>query len=315
VILSADLAVMEVSDSWLRLIGKGREAILARGVLEILPVETPPKELHPPLQTALRGCLEQSNFSPSVSKEVQLGGWLLKVKPVPSVGQDKPCICVHLQAASAEGRGDFGAAHPQLTQERDEAREALQALRQEYESFAHSVSHDLRAPLRGIDMYAAVVAEDYRDRIDDEGKRLLELVRTLARKLNGYIDDLLAFSRLGRQRVAPSRVDMSALACSVFEGLKAKVPERKIRFEVETLPPAFADLAMMKQLFIQLLSNAVKFTGPREDALITVTGQNSSEYNTYCVRDNGVGFDPEFSSKLFGMFQRLHSKARAPAWH
>jgi two-component system sensor kinase len=203
-------------------------------------------------------------------------------------------------------QGGGGCREQELERELEETRKTLEAVSKEYEGFSHSVSHDLRAPLRGIDMYAGVVSDDYQDRIDDEGKRLLELIRNLARKMNGFIDDLLAFSRLGRRRLMPGLVDMTELARASFEEIKAKTPSRNIQFELEDLPPACGDADLIKQVFANLFSNGVKFTGPRELAIIEVTGRNGEKQNTYCVRDNGVGFDLQFAGKLFGMFQRMH---------
>jgi len=201
---------------------------------------------------------------------------------------------------------DSNGQEQRIAQQLEEARKSLEALNKEYESFAYSVSHDLRAPLRGIDMYAGVVLEDYRDRLDDEGKRLLDLIRMLARKMNGLIDDLLNFSRLGRQRMSLAMLDMAGIARGVFDELQEKSPGRNIKFELHSLPQAFGDASLIKQVFAHLLCNALKFTGPRDPAIIEVTGHNNNEQNTYCVRDNGVGFDPEFAGKLFGMFQRMH---------
>jgi len=193
-----------------------------------------------------------------------------------------------------------------IAQQLQETRKSLEALSKEYESFAHSVSHDLRAPLRGIDMYAGVLTEDYRGQLDDEGRRLLDLIRGLARKMNGLIDDLLKFSRLGQQRILPASLDMTDIAQSVFLDLHSKATGRNVRFELRTLPPAFGDRSLVKLVFAYLLSNALKFTSPRAEAMIEVMGRNDAELNTYCVRDNGVGFDPQFAGKLFGMFQRMH---------
>ena len=155
-------------------------------------------------------------------------------------------------------------------------------------------------------MYAGVLSEDYHDRLDDEARRLLDLIRKLARKMNGFIDDLLKFSRLGRQRMLSASLDMTGLAQSAFLELQANVPGRNLRFELRPLPPAFGDASLIKKVFAYLLSNGIKFTGPREQAVIEVTGSNGAEQNTYCVRDNGVGFDLQFAGKLFGMFQRMH---------
>jgi signal transduction histidine kinase len=183
----------------------------------------------------------------------------------------------------------------------------LEAANKELEAFSYSVSHDLRAPLRAIDGFSRVILEDYLDKLDDEGKRVLNIIRSNTKKMGQLIDDLLVFSRLGRQELRASGIDMGELAKAVSEELKFAVPERKLKFTINTLIPTQGDQAMIRQVFVNLLSNAIKFTKPKEGAVIEVDGRSEGNENVYTVKDNGVGFDMQYVGKLFGVFQRLHS--------
>jgi light-regulated signal transduction histidine kinase (bacteriophytochrome) len=189
----------------------------------------------------------------------------------------------------------------------EQARALLEAVNRELEAFSYSVSHDLRAPLRAISGFAQAVVEDYAPRLDDEGKRFLGLIQDNAHRMGQLIDDLLTFSRLGRQQLMESQIDMGALANGVFEELVAQVPGRKIQFVVRSLPPALGDKAMIRQVLANLLSNAIKFTRPRPEEVIEFGYVAQPNQSAYYVRDNGVGFDMQYVGKLFGVFQRLHA--------
>jgi light-regulated signal transduction histidine kinase (bacteriophytochrome) len=191
----------------------------------------------------------------------------------------------------------------------EQARVLLEAVNRELEAFSYSVSHDLRAPLRAISGFAQAVVEDYAPRLDDEGKRFLGLIQDNAHRMGQLIDDLLTFSRLGRQQLMESQIDMGALAHGVFEELVAQAPGRQIQFVVRSLPPALGDKAMIRQVLANLLSNAIKFTRPRPEAVIEFGYAAQPDQGAYYVRDNGVGFDMQYVGKLFGVFQRLHSVA------
>lgn len=181
----------------------------------------------------------------------------------------------------------------------------LEAANAELDAFSYSVSHDLRTPLRAIDGFSRILLEDYQERLDDEGRRLLNVVRDNTRKMGQLIDDILSFSRMGRQEMALSEVDMGALARSVFDELKAAAGHP---FEVKSgaLPPALADPAMMRRVWTNLIDNAIKFTRPRAAAVIELGGALDGREIVYYVKDNGVGFDMQYVDKLFGVFQRLH---------
>ncbi len=183
----------------------------------------------------------------------------------------------------------------------------------ELDAFSYSVSHDLRAPLRAIDGFSRIVEEDYAPKLDDEGRRLIGVIRGEAQRMGRLIDDLLTFSRLGRQQVESVRIDMETMARKVFEELTAVQPGRVIHLDLHPIPPAFGTEAMIRQVWINLIGNAVKFTGKRKlsEIEIGVTPGKAGE-QVYFVKDNGAGFDMRHADKLFGVFQRLHTNEEFP---
>lgn len=183
----------------------------------------------------------------------------------------------------------------------------LESANQELEAFAYSVSHDLRAPLRAIDGFSRILLEDYQASLDSEGQRLLSVVRDSTAKMGQLIDDILSFSRMGRREMAIGELDLGQLAQSVFDELQTERPGRSLRLEMGEMPTAWGDRAMIRQVLVNLLANAAKFTRTRAEGVIEVGGQSGSGENIYFVRDNGVGFDMQYADKLFGVFQRLHT--------
>jgi signal transduction histidine kinase len=181
----------------------------------------------------------------------------------------------------------------------------LEAVNKELSAFSYSVSHDLRAPLRAVDGYARMLEEDYAARLDDEGRRLLGVVRDSAGRMGHLIDDLLAFSRLSRQPIARQTVDSASLVREVVSEVRG---DSKTSVEVGELPPAQGDRALLKQVWVNLVSNAIKYSSKRDAARVEIGGQVEGEENIYWVRDNGAGFDMRYATKLFGVFQRLHSQ-------
>ena len=183
----------------------------------------------------------------------------------------------------------------------------LSLANRELEAFSYSVSHDLRAPVRAISGFVQILEEDHGDKLDAEGKRSLERVKINARRMGHLIDDLLAFSQIGRTPMVRQRVDMSELAQGIVEEAVRTAAPRTIDFTVDTLPPAFGEPSLINQVLVNLVANAVKFTGRRERASIRIGSQPDGHTATaYFVRDNGAGFDMRHADKLFGVFQRLH---------
>lgn len=184
--------------------------------------------------------------------------------------------------------------------------EDLTEVNQELEAFAYSISHDLRAPLRAVDGFSHKLLKTYSDQLDDEGRRLLQVVRDNAQRMGQLIDDLLRFSRLGRRELQIQPVDMEALARGVASDLLASEPERQIEFSCGKLPESKGDAAMLREVWINLIGNAIKFSRDRPVAHITVAGEAVGSEAIYSIQDNGAGFDMAYADKLFGVFQRLH---------
>ena len=180
------------------------------------------------------------------------------------------------------------------------------------ESFSYSVSHDLRAPVRAIAGFSKLLAEAHEHQLDSEGQRKLGIVRSEAARMGALIDDLLAFSRLGRQSLQMGPVDMNELVRLNFETLKAQQNGAVPELHLGALPQATGDRSLLAQVWINLLSNAFKFSAKAERPTIEVSAVTLEREHIYFVRDNGAGFDPRYVSKLFGVFQRLHDPAEYP---
>ncbi len=175
----------------------------------------------------------------------------------------------------------------------------LQAANRELERFAHSVAHDLRAPLRAIDGYSAILAEECEDGLSPEGQRYLRTVRQNARRMGELVDRLLAFARLRQVPLGPTEIDMRALVCEVAQELGERVGERDIVWSIGELPPALADLVLLRQVLVNLIENALKFTGRLQRAHIEVGYRWQDDQSVYFVRDNGAGFDMAHSAAMF----------------
>jgi signal transduction histidine kinase len=188
---------------------------------------------------------------------------------------------------------------------REQTRELIDA-NQQLEAFSYSISHDLRAPLRSVDGFSRILLEDFSDKLDDDGKRYATIVRNGAQQMGKLIDDLLVFSRVSRQSISRQEVNLEKLAYELAESAKKEEEERRIEIQVGNLPTCQADPSLIRQVFQNLLLNAVKYTRNRETARIEVGSKFMDGETVYYVRDNGAGFDMKYANKLFGVFQRLH---------
>jgi signal transduction histidine kinase/HAMP domain-containing protein len=182
----------------------------------------------------------------------------------------------------------------------------LEAANKELEGFSYSVSHDLRAPLRAIDGFSMRLIRDFGDKLEEEGVRKLHAISRNAQQMGQLIDDLLSFSRLSRKEMHMSRVNMEAMARDVWSELRESNPNRELDFRIVNMLPVFGDASLIRQVIVNLLANAVKFTKDRKPAVIEIGSRNEGSEITYYVKDNGAGFDMRYSDKLFGVFERLH---------
>jgi PAS domain S-box-containing protein len=182
----------------------------------------------------------------------------------------------------------------------------LEAANRELEAFSYSVSHDLRTPLRAIDGFSRAVLEDLGPKLPEEARRQLGIVRASAQQMGQLIDDLLEFSRLSRQPLAKQTVNPAPIVRAVWVDLAPQRAGREVRIEVGALPDCACDPALLKQVWLNLLANALKYSRRRSPAIVEVGCRAAEGGRAYYVRDNGCGFDPRYADRLFGVFQRLH---------
>lgn len=196
----------------------------------------------------------------------------------------------------------------QAEQREAQLRNRVEELSREIEDLSYAISHDLRAPLRAIHGFTRVLQEDYQKQLEGEGERYLGIVMSSARLMSEMIEGMLAISRATKQPMLSVEIPMQRLVEDVVASLQRKFPERNIEFQVGALPNAAGDPGLIEQVWMHLLSNAVKFTQNRENAKVEVNGAPGENEIIYSVRDNGAGFDMKYQAKLFGLFQRFHTE-------
>jgi signal transduction histidine kinase len=194
----------------------------------------------------------------------------------------------------------------------EQTQESLKAKNQELEAFSYSVSHDLRAPLRAIDGYSHALQEDYGQIIDPDGFHLLARLQENVRRMDRMIQNMLYLSRLDRHIMQWQNNELNRMVREVVDELRRQNPEQPVAFQIEDLPPCLADAALLRQVLEHLIGNALKFSQPRDPAVIVIASQPDAHRNVYRVQDNGVGFDMGQAHRLFAPFQRLHRTEEFP---
>jgi signal transduction histidine kinase len=304
--------ILGASDAYLRATLAERRNVVGRGLFEVFPDD--PNDPHARGARDLRASLERVVESKrpdamAVQKrdvrrpESEGGGseerFLSPVNaPVLAPGGELEYIVHHIEDVTRFVRAGALAERQRETTER------------ELERLTYSVSHDLRAPLRAIDGFSRILEEDYNERLDDEGRRLLSVVRDNSRKMSELIDQILEYSRLGRKPLSSADIDMGLVAVEALKDCEIGTPQPTL--VLGALPPARGDLVLIRRVWLNLLSNAIKFSGKVEEPVIEVSGSEKAAEIVYCVKDNGVGFDMAYRDKLFGMFQRLHPESEFP---
>lgn len=223
-------------------------------------------------------------------------------------GKDGQLIPVEVRANYINfDNKEFNCASVRDITKRKKAEGELQAVNIELESFSYSVSHDLRAPLRAINGFAKILYEDYASKLDAEGIGMLNIIRDNSKKMGELIDALLAFSKLGRREISVSEINMTELVATVREE-EMRGQSDKTEFIINELPAATGDIVLIKQVWINLVSNAIKYSQHIPKARIEIGSYYKDNLIVYYVKDNGAGFDMQYYDKLFGVFQRLHSQ-------
>ena len=195
-----------------------------------------------------------------------------------------------------------------LEQHVEERTEQLLAANRELEAFSYTVSHDLRAPLRGIHGFTQILMEDFSGKLDHEGKRICSVIQENSLKMANLIEDLLGFSRLSRIDIQRSAVNMNQLAASVFQEIADVEMQKRTKLQIGNLCNVCADPILIHQVWANLISNAIKYSSGKGKINISISCRNEDGKCIFCIRDNGAGFEMKYVDKLFGVFQRLHSE-------
>jgi light-regulated signal transduction histidine kinase (bacteriophytochrome) len=262
------------------------------------------------------GILQQGGTVP-VSPEtwVRLDGSVveLSVAAVSIVYAGRPVfqMLIRDETARLRAEADLVEAKNTLEQRVHERTADLERLNAELQSFTYSVSHDLRAPIRHIDGFARMLEEREAAALSPEGKRYLATIRNSANRMGALIDDLLRLSRLGRDTLRAADVDMESAVRTVWDELTAR-PGPAVELHLDPLPAAHADPSLVRQVWQNLLDNAIKYSSKSPSPRVTVDAVRENGHVWYRVADNGVGFDPRYAGKMFSVFQRLHRPDEFP---
>lgn len=296
---------LAVNDAAIRRYGYSREEFLSMSVRDIRPADEIRMfdERDEPRTNGLR------SFTGFHHKKNDGTTFDVEILSHPIMFEGRPAMLVSAKDVTERLRAEAEVQrlNAVLEQRVAERTAQLEESNKELEAFSYSVSHDLRAPLRAIDGFSQILREDHTGQLDAEGQRLLATISRNARQMGQLVDDLLAFSRMGRKQVENATVDMARLCRSVIDQVTNQYVGRSVRVTLHPIPNASGDSAMLRQVLVNLVANAFKFTTPVPDASVEIGGQRELHESVYYVRDNGVGFDMQFAGKLFGVFQRLHS--------
>jgi PAS domain S-box-containing protein len=298
------LAFLDVNAAAERHYGYSREQFLSMTLADIRPAEDVPT-----LREAVAHVPREFG-SPGRWRHLRKDGSLIQVEirshPLQYAGRPAELVMVTDVTERLRQEAENRRLAATLEERVRERTRQLQEANAELESFSYSVSHDLKAPLRAIDGYTALLADQVLPGLTGDDRRLLTEVRANARRMGQLIDDLLRFSRVGRADLLEDRVSPAEIFAELVERERQQAPERRIELHLGELPALRGDTSLLRQAFANLVSNAVKFTRPREVAQIEVTAQLRDGMVELAVRDNGVGFDTRYQDKLFRVFERLH---------
>ncbi len=297
----------------LRFLSVNKAAVASYGYseaefLEMTIVDIRPPDDIPRLRALIRKIATESNVS-SLWRHRKKNGEILdvEVRSQPLHFRGRPARLILAVDLTEHLRDErlLRESREELEQRVKERTAQLEAANRELETFSYSVSHDLRAPLRAIDGFSRLVVEESRGQLPAPAQEYLAVVRESARQMGVLIDEMLAFSKLSRQPLNRVPIPMGALARQALDLLHFEQADRKLEIHLHDLPDCEGDPVLLRQVFVNLISNALKFTRNREAAEVTI-GFHPPE-GAYYVRDNGTGFDMAHSGKLFGVFQRLHT--------
>ncbi len=306
---AGDLAFSGINRAGEELLGMGRDALLGKNDFDLFP-----REQAEQFAAADRRVIDGRRMLDIPEEPLQTphGVRLLHTKKVPIPGPDgEPQYLLGISEDITERRA-FEQRLLELNARLQRNSQQLEVANKELEAFTYSVSHDLRAPLRAVDGYAALLEEESLEKLDDEGRRYVVSIRAAARRMEALIEDLLAFSRLSRQVVLPGLVHTNRLVERVVAELRIAHRDMRATIVIEALPDCFGDERLLQQVWTNLLENAVKYSSLVAAPHIDIHGETVGEEHIFSVQDNGVGFDMRYYDKLFAVFQRLHTEQEYP---
>lgn len=350
-VLTPDFTIVAASDAYLRATLMTRDDILGRGLFEVFPdnpgdpgadgklnlraslkrvisqlaPDALPVQKYDIRRPESQGGIEERYWSPvnspAFGKDGELAYIIHRVEDVTefvrltqqSGAQARQSEALRSRVEKVEAEMLSRASElAEANQSVRKTHEELQSALRELEGFSYSVSHDLRSPLRAIEGFARILEEEHSGSLDEEGRRLLRIIRDGGAKMGRLIDGLLNFSRLGKQPLALAVVDMGLLVSEVVAALGLNEQHPPNRVILQALPSAYGDRALLRLVWVNLLSNAAKYSATRKQPRIEVAGTRKGTETIYSVADNGVGFDMQYAGKLFGVFQRLHAEEDFP---
>ena len=272
------------------------------------PLEVSPKERYEASKPLYERVFKGEKFS--MEQNSPLGDFIVHFVPMTDAsGSVESAMIMALDVSDIKkAQNEIIELNKDLEKRVSERTAQLEAVNKELGAFSYSVSHDLRAPIRAINGYAKILEEDYAGKLDAEGTGTLHDIVHYSEQMGLLIDDLLAFSQLGRKEIVVSEINMTALVKSIKEELMFEEGGNRIEFKVNALPSAKGDPSLIKQVWINLISNAIKYSKNNTNPVVEIGAYEKDNLVIYSVRDNGVGFDMQYYDKLYGVFQRLHSQ-------
>ncbi len=307
--LNIDGNIIEVNQTWLDTLGYEREEVIGKWFGEF---HTP--QSAESVKKTFPNFKAEGRLDNVVFELIKKGGDIIIAEFTGKISYDAQgnftqthCIFVDI-TKRVHQENEIRQLNEELEQRVKDRTAELTATNEELEAFSYSISHDLRAPLRAISGFSAILKEEYSEALDDEGNRKLDILRESTLKMDRLITDLLSLSRLGRQDIRIQPTNISSTARKVFKDLTKGENDRKFDFQIADYPNVEADNNLLEILLTNLLSNAIKFTRGQDPAIIKFGYFSDDGPSTYFVRDNGVGFDMDYVDKLFSPFQRLHTE-------
>jgi len=304
--LDRDMKYLVVSRRWMEVYRLEEESIIGRSHYELFPeISERWKKIH---QRCLGGAVEKCDEEAFLRADGNTNWIRWEVRPWRGADGSIGGIIIFSEDIS-ERKAASEQIHQlnvELEQRVIERTQQLETANKELEAFSYSVSHDLRAPLRAVNGFSKIVLDNFGSQIPADARELLELICKGGEQMGELIDDLLAFSKFSRQLMSRQAVDSVRLVQTVVDNSVSQRQDRPIEIHVGDLPPCQGDAALLKQVWVNLISNAIKYTRGREPGVIEIGCQRTNNENVYFVRDNGAGFDMQNASKLFGVFQRFH---------